>query len=614
MPRLDTVNAEILARIAFYAATNSELGPPADLLALLLTCKSIHAAISPPTNYALYADAFRAKFDVEPVQRRFPDRWSTDRCLAKELVKRCKMLRRMRRREVPSLEQLTDDLWTAYLMMLEHDKHNRTLLVRWAGIREFLWQILAASLTRGLFDWFNNREVASLIVWLFWMSMDRDDLLREHPRRRLELQRLLHPFIVASFKYPSFHAPDLHQLVPLDPEEHPPPPSPAPTQPPVRTLTHFSHPLTIACPPLTAGAILCSAARTEMQLALDTAAGRAGWRALTHRSGVQVCTRAQRDAQGALGPAVEDLEEFENRWNVRCAYEPLPGESEKKILGSERWEELWWRLVGCADPYGDGGALRGKVYEFGAAAGRWRGRYVMPSQEPFLTLLTRPARVSALDVPITHRPMYCTLKEHHCLADEQPLDLGADEWGADLLNAWLPRGTELVEREDHLEIYDPVFDRIVRYETLAPPGSSHTYLSKSAKAETVWMDDSDSDDEGDDGDHADAHSNPTYIDSEDWEDTVTHRSSGVSDIILTGETEHARGVAWGRYKFVGRVRAWDGLVCLLRTPADADSAVLGCLVFRGYVQGGNFVGVWRDVNTSLEVGGWECGFVMTRDE
>lgn len=47
-------------------------------------------------------------------------------------------------------------------------------------------------------------------------------------------------------------------------------------------------------------------------------------------------------------------------------------------------------------------------------------------------------------VPLHHKPLYWTLREHHCLLPEEPLPAGAGDLGdEDFLNAWLPRGTEI---------------------------------------------------------------------------------------------------------------------------------------------------------------------------
>ncbi|KAI6025679.1 hypothetical protein F5J12DRAFT_687118, partial [Pisolithus orientalis] len=77
----------------------------------------------------------------------------------------------------------------------------------------------------------------------------------------------------------------------------------------------------------------------------------------------------------------------------------------------------------------------------------------------------------------------------------------------------------------------------------------------------------------------------------------------------TGEKQ---GEAWGYYSYIGRVRRWDGLVVLLRMPADKpafDSS--GCYIFKGYVHGQSLVGRWRD-NVQMHRIGFEGAFVLCR--
>jgi hypothetical protein len=86
-------------------------------------------------------------------------------------------------------------------------------------------------------------------------------------------------------------------------------------------------------------------------------------------------------------------------------------------------------------------------------------------------------------------------------------------------------------------------------------------------------------------------------DTEDeWSDVVELKSSGVADILVTGEvgtvfdytrpehilrslityrlqTTELHRNAWGHYIYLGRVRRWDGLVVLLRTPVRTHQSL-----------------------------------------
>ena len=90
---------------------------------------------------------------------------------------------------------------------------------------------------------------------------------------------------------------------------------------------------------------------------------------------------------------------------------------------------------------------------------------------------------------------------------------------------------------------------------------------------------------------------------------------------------------WGEYVIIGRVRAWDGLVALLRVPTASlhqhthpqgqgngangggrGAEGLGKWIFHGYMHGDNLVGRWRATGTPPAWVGIECAFVLTKDE
>jgi hypothetical protein len=89
--------------------------------------------------------------------------------------------------------------------------------------------------------------------------------------------------------------------------------------------------------------------------------------------------------------------------------------------------------------------------------------------------------------------------------------------------------------------------------------------------------------------------------------------SGIQDIIFTGETDHRHSLAWNAFTFAGRVRKWDGLIAIVRIPADRR---FGRMVFYGYIVGEqNFVGTWRVCGVGpVGVPCWEGSFSMSRRE
>ena len=97
---------------------------------------------------------------------------------------------------------------------------------------------------------------------------------------------------------------------------------------------------------------------------------------------------------------------------------------------------------------------------------------------------------------------------------------------------------------------------------------------------------------------------------------------GIREIFLIGETDGRHRDAWGGYEFYGRVRAWDGLIAVLRRPKCkavgggfqiGEGGVKGNLLFYGYLVGGeNWVGSWRYAGVDSAIVGYEGAFVMSR--
>ncbi|RDX45583.1 hypothetical protein OH76DRAFT_1486236 [Lentinus brumalis] len=86
---------------------------------------------------------------------------------------------------------------------------------------------------------------------------------------------------------------------------------------------------------------------------------------------------------------------------------------------------------------------------------------------------------------------------------------------------------------------------------------------------------------------------------------------GILDIIVTGETPRTAALAWRAFHIYGRIRPWDGLVVLVRAPADPRER--DTYVFRGYLVGGDaLVGAWRHVTDSVHSVPVEGVFVVGR--
>lgn len=176
---LESLALPALERIALHLVRSSFLGPPADLLPLLSTSRTLHDALSFAKNEHLWGRLFAFKFDTKAISRRHGSRWTTSGCLGQEGRKRFAAMKRIRHGVVAEQHHLSD-LWTAYLMMLEDDGNNEAQLVEWANIRHFLYLVVSFRARAPLgssCSWFQDTEGTALTVWLLWMTANPGELL-----------------------------------------------------------------------------------------------------------------------------------------------------------------------------------------------------------------------------------------------------------------------------------------------------------------------------------------------------------------------------------------------------------------------------------------------------
>lgn len=182
---LDTVPQEVLEHIAFFAATQTFLGPPAALLPLLGTNRRIYARLAISSNHHLYSRIFDYKFDASNNVSRLGIGQITPKAVAHELKLRCMFLQRIRARldsrqanEENDNEMLRDLLFHAYLMMLDNRGKNEAQLRGYAGmdgwLREYWFDEQGASHAMSSIRtdrWPPNDEKTSLAMWLFWFLL-----------------------------------------------------------------------------------------------------------------------------------------------------------------------------------------------------------------------------------------------------------------------------------------------------------------------------------------------------------------------------------------------------------------------------------------------------------
>ncbi|KAJ7590229.1 hypothetical protein C8J56DRAFT_937145 [Mycena floridula] len=598
---LPALSIDLWESIAYYALTGESafFGPPAGLSAICLISRSVYGAIRFDTNSRLYARLFCFKFDYAAPSRRLSHKWRNTRGLAQEFKKRVITLKRIRKRE----ELNVDDLWTCYLMMLENDGHNERQLVEWAILYQYIHKFTIIRYQASRDDessWFQNTEVTALTLWLWWLIFFPEALARESSSTRDALTGMLLPELMyAGFMYPSIHAPDAYFQLPLPPQDHPI--SETWTPPRVVTVCHYGHPLTLSAPLLTPIALLVGLLRIQIYIDAEPF-----------------------DPSSLPGPRIQDIVEFRNiriKAPERCrlvvdeVYDDFPdGKSVDQsdvLQGSRRYDEDWHRLVSCYDPFEKVTPLRGIVYRIGSLVGSWAGRFLQTSFDVHTSIILNPKSFHNKPAPQMYPyPLYWNLQEHHCLHPSSPLDPSTD----DFLHAWIPRGSDIVHVEDAVEVLDPRTRQKTRYETYRPRGMAGAPYSRSVCEKLQSS--------GHLGDWEEISDEMTSTNVDISNQTkgkrriqlVTDRQSGIADILVTGSTGARHGAAWGYFDIIGRVRPWDGLVILLRTPRNPEQSYLGTWIFRGYVHNQNFVGRWRETSTAANLIGYEGGFVVSKIE
>ncbi|KAF8494037.1 hypothetical protein JB92DRAFT_2997379 [Gautieria morchelliformis] len=443
---LEICPAEVLEGIALATVCENQPGPPADIASLLRVSKSIFFTISMENNPGLYAKIFSIKFDDRAAVRRLGETCRYTRNRANELAKRFRSLKRfklMACRQFCASPTARDDLWLAYLLFLEHDRHNYQQLVSYAAVDEFASSFI---LNGGPFHdgvdgnggWKIDSEINALAAWIFWFT-DKDRVANETGAdRNRVLTAFAHTF-VGSFKYASTHAPITSFHLPPNITPLPLPLSPAlplaarPSSRPTY-LQHFGLYLSITPPLLTPAALLSCAVRLETEYA---------------ETGDDLAEQKQ--------PTTKFAE-----WG--------------QDGGSERHEHDWTRLLTCYSPWTQPVTRRGCVFTPGMVTGTWVGRMFEIPRDEYDALLA-PDHFAAAPTPpllcVYPKPMQFDVCEYHAHDDSQKIgynDLSTQGSAGDgVLMAWWPRGVVMDETERKLylssnnplwsstyDIFDPV--------------------------------------------------------------------------------------------------------------------------------------------------------------
>lgn len=412
----DWLPQEVMENIAFFAATTTDVGPPSDLLPLLLCCRSTYHALSLDTHPHLCARIFRYKFDLSAAVRRLGQQIATPEVLSKELRKRFVYLRRIRTRtdsqlctpDTSNSPMIGELLWLAYLMMLENDGKNDKQLREYAGMEQWLMEYWfddkgasLASKTLSEDQWPLDNEHNSLAMWLFWLFLKPDRFERTERSYRT-FATVLKPTALAANKYNICHAP-WEDFVPrsclLEPS----------------FINHYSNTYQLTPPTMAIPAILS-------YLSL-------------------------------VGPLVGST-----RINYKGPHAPISFPSSELLNDSFEWEADWQRCMNLAEnPLA---SQFSGAYKVGSLQGVWEGVFTYTEFTTYAALLSGRSPSILHNCMVAQHRQTWKLREYHltvssgtdCIsggAKSQSLGSG------DPLKAFFPSGIRIHEHAGTAEVHEP---------------------------------------------------------------------------------------------------------------------------------------------------------------
>ncbi|KAI0035162.1 hypothetical protein K488DRAFT_43975, partial [Vararia minispora EC-137] len=649
---------EILENIALELALSSPargaVGPPSPIILLLLTCRSLYARLSWRWTDVLWARIYKAQFDTTAPRRRFGVHVYSSPFLAKQLRDTWTALRSLKATDLSAgplnglaAATLLDDLWEAYILLTENDGKNVCQL-RWAGAHDVAKRYILERLMDDPSDgWPRDSSLTAMALWVFWVTMDLGKIEKE-----AVIQQIL-PFAELSYRYPNFLAPDVSFRLPLPPFWGPEhivsqvnahgeyPGFRRPTQSVYARLRYGAR-LKLVPPPLASAAKLIFTGFRQGPVAIPPDIPLTREEALHLRRRQIRSDLEEINAHKSATPPVHGDWEWFARLSDAERDEETSGTRRAGLAAPSAAFDCEWERLKCYDPWAKP-SNKGTPYTLGSLIGLFQGRlFVRLRTDGYLGLLNhaqRPEIFNEFSPYMQSWPMYMRFNEHHCISPASPLGTyvnPVDPVDQGIWQAYMPSRWHCVYDSESITIFDANGKRS-KYVTHVPgqpsshnPETCKMCLSRATAAEDTAQTDVDISALGTDdasivdaaasdvdmvmsdvgeSDEAEEDEEGGDFEVSDWIDNC----SGIQDIIFTGETDHEHGLAWGQYKVFGRLRAWDGLIALVRIPSNPNFATW---VFRGYLHYESvFVGSWRGMtnmhNATTDVP-WEGPFVMAR--
>ncbi|KZV63421.1 hypothetical protein PENSPDRAFT_757963 [Peniophora sp. CONT] len=518
--------------VAFVTAQDTVGGPPPGLYTLMQTCRYMHCLLAPKHNPGIFYRLFRGRFDLSAPQRRSPSLTSNPTQFAAEAQHRFVCLKLIRNRDFDNPEVL-NALYVVYAMILEDDGKNGEHL-RWAGLSKFLEGYFGRS---SPYDDFVETRSLAIMVQSQWLTSETLDAESEDERdAMLSLldPHLLGQLYVSGNLYLSIFQPVLvnTQNAQLDPNLNYGIDKSASYEPRSRSASQLLHVLSYFGHSLD---IIVPALAPYAILAYVLRVER--YRLANPRDVPSIRTE-----RTGFGPTREDFDHY----NAACQAHALPDPSPSHSTSS-RYDMDWARLMCRSERLLSGTCVR--PFRPGDLAGSWDGTLLLPSLDHVKTH-TGDGQCGLGPVEyLSRQPIALELREHYrCVPPLSPIVHCEEALGID--------STRPVLCECALNL----------------PGKSHE-VDTCTQRDKMY--------------HASSACTCDCVSKR-----VEPNESAVTEVLLTGVTPANFAVAWGSYRFQGRVRMSDGLVILRRDPVGFGAATPAWLF--GYVLGSRrLVGRWH---------------------
>ncbi|TNY18841.1 hypothetical protein DMC30DRAFT_402050 [Rhodotorula diobovata] len=486
------------------------------------------------------------------------------------------------RTQLPEPDELTQNLWTCYLMLLENDGKNLPHLLEYAELRQYMRLFYDHSLLNEALKpgWPRQTAGRALGLWIGWLA--GDDLSLETPQESEQRFFVLKPYVFAAHKFDAFFAPWTIPSLPVTREEYPvrpPPEGPflADLRPctQAQSILHMGRRIEMTPPNLAHAAIFSFFFRVEQDPAVQNDL-------LLQGQGTP--------AQHMLGNPTPAANSNPLTASSRPTKTSLP------VLSSRVHDRDFIRLASCIDPYSSLGMP--KLYTRGDLTGSWEGRFSFFDFDSYRDMLGGRMR-SLYEGPFGDQPQVWKLEERVVRLErgQRPGGRGpALNAGFEVGQSVLPRPTAGAGASSSSS-----YSGAAGNSALAGQGRRRT----SVEVERSTSDDARASKRARSWTAAapvDTFDGTFDDDDDEW---TQCDPDGEYEILLSG-TGHS---AWGQFVLKGRVRAWDGMFSIVKeyTP---DSR--GRWIYRGVLVGGNLVGRWRDTHTPVDLSGYEGTWIMSR--